>query len=188
MKKRLLVACLVPFVLTGCGEEVNTGRVEVPPSQDGVLSDIPKQTTYVKNIYIKYQDRFEVKTAVLDFQPKGIILGTQSPMIPLDEKESQLQSLGFRTNISNDGEEAQLLYNDSVIRLKVGDTSLFINDEPGQQMADAPIYNNTTIYVPIIPILDALKLDYNITGEDLTIGGMYTDDSGQPNPSDSSTR
>ncbi|MFF2798068.1 hypothetical protein [Lysinibacillus xylanilyticus] len=180
MKVKLLVVCLGALVLSGCFQKVEVGPIDLPPKQSGTLVDIPQTTTNIKNIYIQYQNKFEVNTAVADFMPRGIIPGTQSPMIPLDEKDSQLQSLGFKTNISHDGEEAQLLYNDSVLVFKVGDKSLFMNDAPGIQLVDAPIYNNGTIYVPIIPILDALKIDYKIAGEDLTIGGMYTDATGEP--------
>lgn len=178
MNKKILMLGLTTLLLTGCGDSVKVGPVELPPSQSGNKLPIPSTLTNIKNIYIKYQFKFEVRTAAADFQPKGIIPGVQSPMIPLDADDSQMQSLGFTTHVSTDGEEALLIYNDSSIKFKTGDKTLFLNDEPGIQIVDAPFYNNSTIYVPIIPILDALKIDYEIVGEDLTIGGMYTDDAG----------
>lgn len=178
MKVKLLTVCFATLLLGGCFETTQVGRIEVPRSQVGDLSELPKTTTYIENIYIQYQNKFDVEKAVADFLPKGIIPGVESPMIPLDAKNSQLSSLGFITYISHDGEQAVLTYNDSVLRFQVGENTLFLNDSPGIQIVDAPIYNNTTIYVPIIPILDALKIDYKIEGADLTIGGMYTDGTG----------
>lgn len=178
MNKKLLMLGLTTLLLTGCGSDTEVGKVQLPPKQSGTLVPIPNTLTTIKNIYIEYQFKFEVRTAAADFEPKGIIPGVQSPMVPLDADDSQMQSLGFTTHISIDGEEALLVYNDSSLKFKVGDKTLFLNDTPGIQMVDAPIYNNSTIYVPIIPILDALKIDYEINGPDLTIGGMYTDDAG----------
>lgn len=181
MNKKLLVVSLSALLLAGCDYGVKVGPIPIPPKQGGTTSEIPNTNTTIKNILIKYQDKFEVRTAVADFEPKGIIAGTASPMIPLSKKDSQLESLGFTTYLSNNSEEATLVYNNYVMKLKVGDKSLFVNDKQGIQMVDAPIYNNTTMYIPIIPILDALKIDYTIAGEDLTIGGAYTDDTGNPN-------
>lgn len=178
MNKKILMLGLTALLLTGCGSGDKVGPIDVPAKQSGNLLPIPSTLTTIKNIYIEYQFKFEVRTAAADFEPKGIVPGVQSPMVPLDEDDSQMQSLGFTTHISNDGEEALLIYNDSSLKFKVGDKTLFLNDTPGIQMVDAPIYNNSTIYVPIIPILDALKIDYEIVGQDLTIGGMYTDDAG----------
>jgi len=180
MKSKLLTVCMSALVLGGCTYGVEIGPIELPPSQNGNIQQLAKNTTALKNIYIQYQDGFNVKTAIADFEPKGTIPGVRSLLIPLDEDDSDLSALGFTTHISNDGTEAILQYNDSVVRFKVGDHSMFVNDKPGLQIADAPIYNNSTIYVPIIPILDALKIDYTAVGEDLTIGGRYTDDTGQP--------
>lgn len=165
-------------MMTGCTYGVEVGPVELPPKQGGNIVPMQSSKSPVTNIYIDYQNKFDVQTAVADFMPKGIIPGEASPMIPLDRTNSDLQALGFTTYLSKDGEEALLVYNDSQIKLEVGDNSLYLDDKPGVRIVDAPFYNNTTMYVPIIPILDALKLDYEVNGTDLTIGGMYTDDTG----------
>ena len=180
MKYKLLSISLLTLVLGGCTYGVEIGPIELHPSQNGNIQPLTKTTSPVTNIYIQYQDGFEVKTAVADFQPKGIIEGQRSPLIPLDEEDSHLHALGFITHISNDGQKATLQYNDSVIQLAVGDPTLFIDDKPGYNMGETPIYNNATIYIPIIPLLDVLKIDYEVVGTDLTIGGKYTDDSGEP--------
>ena len=182
MKGKLIAVCLTGSLLAGCTYGVEMGPIELPPSQDGNLQPLASSLSPVENIYIQYQDGFDVKTAVASFEPKGIIKGTQSPMIPLDEEQSDLAALGFITHISLDGQEAYLQYNDSVIKFKVRDTMMYVDDKPGIALSDKPLYNNATIYIPIVPVLDALKIDYSISSTDLTIGARYTDSSGNPNP------
>lgn len=176
MRKRNILVAPLLLLLVACGDEVVIGPIPLPASAEGSVRDIPKSTTSINNIEIRYQDHFDVKTAIASFYPKGIIPGERSPMIPLSEGYSDLQALGFTTSLDNEGKKVVLQYNDSIIRMMVDDATLFINDR-AIQLIDRPFYHNQTIYVPIIPILDALKIDYSLNASDLIIGGMYTDDS-----------
>lgn len=180
MKKKLAVIALGTMFLVGCAEDIVTGPVIVPRSTEGDIRPVVSSLSPIKNIYVEFQNKFEVGTAAMPFEPKGIIAGKESPMIPLSDRQSDLQSLGFVTYISNDGNEATLTYNDSILNFKVEDESLYLNDSLGTIIVDKPFYNNGTIYVPIIPILEVLKIDYEVAGTDLIIGGVYTDDTGEP--------
>lgn len=180
MKIKLLALVLLTLVLTACQEVEHKGPIPLPEKQEGKTGQLMYEQSGITNIFVEYQNKFDVGKAQLDFEPRGIIDGIASPLIPLGKTSSQLEALGFTTHISIDGEEATLEYNKNYLRFKVGVKTLFLNNDEALQMADAPIYNNTTIYVPFIPILDVLKIDYRIEGTDIIVGGMYTDDSGKP--------
>lgn len=175
--KKILLCIPMAVMLGGCLGIPEVGPIPIPPSQVGKKSPLPNNLTQVNEIQIYFQDKKEVKKAVAAFEPKGLIPGEQSPMIPLSDEISDLQALGFKTNISQDGEEALLTYNDSTIKFKVGDKVLYKNNDAGVEMWDAPIYNNSTIYIPIIPVLDVLHISYEINGSTLEIGRANTEES-----------
>lgn len=179
--KSLTLLVLTSLVLTGCIEDdFHRGKIEVPPSQVGIESPIKMAQSGYDSIYVEYQSEFQIGKAKLDFEPRGIIRGKQSPLIPLGKSSSQLEALGLTTHLSHDGNEAVLQYGDDYLKFKAEDTSMFINDSASMIMGDAPTYMNGTLYVPIIPILDALKIDYRTEGSEIIIGGMYTDGTGKP--------
>lgn len=176
MNKLLLCLPLV-FLLGGCLGIPKVGPIDTPPSELGKTSPIPSTLSEVTSIQIYYQDKKTVKQASALFNPKGIIKGEESPLIPLDADNSDLDALGIKTEISNDGNDALLTYNDNTVTFKVGDRVLYKNKEEGSLILDAPIYSNSTIYIPIIPLLKSLGIDYKINANILEIGKAYTEES-----------
>lgn len=178
IRKRIsLVLPLTAVLLTGCVfEKQEIGPIELPPKESGNLNPLASQLYPVDKIKIEYQSGFEVREAFAEFAPKGIIKGMESPMVPLATGGSDLDNLGFVTYISLDGRRATLTYNDDILQFQEGDKSLFINNQPGIIMADAPLFNNSTLYIPILPVLEALDIHHELEGDTLVIGQQYTDD------------
>lgn len=178
MKRVLVVATVLAFLLSGCGaSSVHIGEVELPEKQEGKVVEAPDSLNPIKNVYVEYQSGADIKTAQLDFQPKGIIRGKTSPMVPLAASGSQLETLGITTSISINGLKAQLTYNQHVLIFESKSKNLFKDSNDSISLGDMPIYQNGTLYVPLLPLLDALDIEYKISGVNLTIGGAYTDDS-----------
>lgn len=178
MKKAAVIAITITLLLTGCGARgVHIGPVELPEKQEGNIIEAPDGLTSLKNLYLKYQDGGEIKTAQLQFEPKGIIRGKTSPMIPLASSGSQLEVLGITTDVSISGVKAQLSYNQHTLSLEAKNPNMFKDYDDSIGLEDFPYYQNGTLYAPLLPLLDALNIEYEINGENLTIGGTYTDDS-----------
>lgn len=178
MKKKrfLLYLPVLAITLSGCFlEPQEVGPIPIPESEAGTLKPLTSTLYPVDKITVKYQAGFEVTEVVADFKPKGIIKGNNSPLIPLDAEKSDLANMGFITYVSLDGRSATLTYGDAIIQLQENDPNLFINNKPGVNMLDIPIFNNSTLYVPIIPILRELDIHHEIIGDTLVIGGQYTD-------------
>jgi hypothetical protein len=178
MRRVATIIVALAFLLTGCGATgVHIGPVELPEKQEGKVVEAPDGLNSIKNIYVEYQDGADVKTEQVDFKPKGVIRGKSSPMVPLASSGSKLEVLGIITNVSIDGNKAQLTYNQHVLLFEAKNKNLFKDSNDSISLGDMPIYQNGTLYVPLLPLLDALDIEYKISGENLTIGGAYTDGS-----------
>lgn len=178
MRKVIVIATALALLLTGCGASgVHIGPVELPEKQEGKILEAPDGLNPIKNIYVEYQAGADIKTAQLDFKPKGIIRGKTSPTIPLASSGSQLETLGIATSISINGNKAQLTYNQHVVVFEAKNKNLFKDSNDSISLGDVPIYQNGTLYIPLLPLLDALDIEYKISGVNLIIGGAYTDDS-----------
>lgn len=179
--RKLILSMLTILILAGCAKDVEVGPVAVPEKMEGTKSALPDNLTSIDTVHVKYQVGKEVKEANLDFAPKGIIRGKLSPLVPAEDTKSLLKVLGIESKVSASGNNGQMEYNGNLLSFKKGDNYLFLNNDNGIDMGEPVQYQNGTLYVPIFPILDSLKISYEVNQNIVIIGGKYTDDEASNN-------